>query len=152
MFTLEQVLSRCPDTKGEEWHKVNDAWVHRDAQIGEKAEIRGGIIRGGTIWGGTIRGGIIKGGAWKRSPLQIEGTVSICYHAGPGLAGIGCEVHPIEKWFSDGFAPRIAYKHNADFVALEGEYRVYMEMIRKRDAELFPPPEEALRPTACQNP
>ena len=144
MQTIEQVMSIWPSTKMEEWRKINDAWVHQDCKVGEKAEIKsgtieGGTIWGGTIWGGTIWGGTIWGGTWRYSPLQIQGSKFLCYHAGPGLAGIGCQVHPIEEWFSDGFALRIARNNDADFAALEAEYRLYMELIRKRDAQLFPP-------------
>ena len=41
---------------------ADTAFAHKDAYIGQCAEVIGGTIRGGTIRGGTIRGGTIRGG------------------------------------------------------------------------------------------
>ena len=35
---------------------------------------------------------------WLASPLTIQGTKHAAYHVGPGLLGIGCEVHSLGWW------------------------------------------------------
>ena len=142
MLTIELVLSLWPGTTAEEWRKEGEAWVHAKAAIEPSAALgANSTIGSGAKIGSYAKIGsdakIGSGAKFLYSPLQIRGTKFLCYHAGPGLAGIGCQVHPIERWFSDG--DDIARRHGQSFAALEAEYRPYMELIRQRDAQLFPP-------------
>ncbi|TXH57497.1 MAG: hypothetical protein E6Q97_04375 [Desulfurellales bacterium] len=78
-------------------------------------------------------------GEWQGSPLQIRGSAWPVYHAGPGLIGVGCQVHAIKDWFKAGFAEQVAADNGCDLTAkLRAEYLRYAKLIRADARALFP--------------
>lgn len=104
MLTIDDILKQYPGTKAKEWTQRNEAWIHKDAVIGEKATIqkgtfRGGYFQGGTFQGGTFQGGIFRGGTYKDTPLVIIGacpyTITL---QSDGIVNVGCKTMPLADW------------------------------------------------------
>ena len=101
---------------------ADTAFAHKDAYIGQCAEviggtilggtilggtieggtIEGGTIWGGTIWGGTIRGGTIRGGNVTRDVTFVCGAIPHSVTITDDFVGVGCQWHSPEHWREHG--------------------------------------------------
>ena len=121
------LLARHPGTKPENWQQVGGGWVHNCARVGNGARVGSNATVG-------------DGATFERSPLLIQGTRHAAYHVGPGVMGIGCIVQPIAEWRERCEAIGRAHWYSDAEIA---EYREYIEMIARRDAQLFAVNKEA---------
>ena len=102
------------------------AFVRKDAHIGPRAEVIGGVIRGGAIHGGTIeggtirggvirggmiRGGVIRGGNVTRDVTFVCGAIPYPVTITDDFVGVGCQWHSPEHW----------REHGAEIMAKNGQ-------------------------------
>lgn len=72
---------------------------------------------------------------WTTSPLQIQGSRHLMYHAGPGLVGVGCRVYPIAVWEAEAVTLAEEHGYTPEQVT---EYLRYFELMKDEDARRFP--------------
>ena len=76
---------------------ADTAFAHKDAYIGQCAEVIGGTIRGGTIRGGTIEGGNVT-----RDVTFICGAIPYPVTITDDFVVVGCQWHSPEHWREHG--------------------------------------------------
>jgi carbonic anhydrase/acetyltransferase-like protein (isoleucine patch superfamily) len=99
------------------------AKVYDQAVVYEQAVVRGQAkVCGQAVVCGQAN---VVNGVWRRSPLQIGGTLHWVSESAPGVLRIGCSEHTVSEWMEQGES--IGREH--DYTDAEiAEYRLYVEL------------------------
>ena len=125
---------------GEYAYLCDDICLGNDVRLGRRSNIgRGVCLETGVRLGDSVDLGVAvqlrANSRFTTSPLQIQGTRHLCYHAGPRWLGIGCRLHEL-SWWSENIT-QVSRNHCYTRKQLE-EYRGYLQLFIARDAALFP--------------
>ena len=113
----------------------NTAHVDKTAFIGRNAVVCGQArVRGEAIVYGYARicgeaevceQANVVNGVWRRSPLQIGGTLHWVSESAPGVLRIGCSEHTVSEWLEQGESIGREHNYTDEQIA---EYRLYVEL------------------------
>ncbi|MDE2218722.1 MAG: hypothetical protein KGJ58_04775, partial [Patescibacteria group bacterium] len=123
----------------------DDVWVGDGARVGDDVWVGDGVRLGeGVVLGNGVRlgNGVTVGNGvwlsekteWQTSPLQIQGSEHLIYHAGPGMVGVGCQVLEIGEWRAG--AVTLAEEHGYSLEQVE-EYLRYLQWMKDEDVRRF---------------